>query len=445
MLAQALLAGACAGTAAEAENVQSTADDETAIAGGLQADADTAEEAESLQADAEEETLSPQADDARERYEDGANGFALRLTRTVLSTKEEGENMILSPYSVWLPLAALGNAADDAVCGELLSVLGKAGYDAERLNEEVKSALALLSCEEEKEWMEENGWEFESPLKIANALFLDQALKVRPEFMAAFADYYEGKLFSVDFTDDAAAEAVNEWARQQTDGRIDRIIDRFEPQTVAAIANAIYFADSWTTEFSKEATRDDTFCGTQGDSEIPFMNREFAQMPYYEDETVQITMLSTTKGGQMVLLLPKDGYTAETVLESVSLETLDRCENRTVQLSLPRFELESEAFSLRESLEMMGIPLFDGQTPSLTGLAEAEELFLSDAVQKAMICVDEDGMTAAAVTMVMMERAMAIEQEPVEMKCDHPFAFLLTADAGEQQQILFTGVVNRIG
>lgn len=87
----------------------------------------------------------------------------------------------------------------------------------------------------------------------------------------------------------------------------------------------------------------------------------------------------------------------------------------------------------------------DGQKLPLTGLAREEALFLSDAVQKAVLEVDEEGMTAAAVTLVMMSRgSMKSVDEPVEMKCDRPFAFVLTANVGEQQQILFTGVVNRI-
>ena len=41
--------------------------------------------------------------------QDEANGFALRFTEALLKQKKEGENLIASPYSAWLPLAALVN------------------------------------------------------------------------------------------------------------------------------------------------------------------------------------------------------------------------------------------------------------------------------------------------------------------------------------------------
>lgn len=40
---------------------------------------------------------------------DEENGFALRFTEALLKQKKEGENLIASPYSAWLPLAALVN------------------------------------------------------------------------------------------------------------------------------------------------------------------------------------------------------------------------------------------------------------------------------------------------------------------------------------------------
>ena len=108
--------------------------------------------------------------------------------------------------------------------------------------------------------------------------------------------------------------------------------------------------------------------------------------------------------------------------------------------------MESEPFSLKEALEALGVPLTDERACHLTGLMEGEALYLSEALQKAMIEVDEDGLTAAAVTVMGIERmALLPETEPVALTFDRPFGFVLTGDAGQAgQQVLFAGVVNTL-
>ena len=44
--------------------------------------------------------------------------------------------------------------------------------------------------------------------------------------------------------------AVNRWACERTDGYITGIVEEFEPDTVAAIANAVFVSDRWVAEVS---------------------------------------------------------------------------------------------------------------------------------------------------------------------------------------------------
>lgn len=358
--------------------------------------------------------------------------------------------MVVSPYSVWLPLAALANGTEEEAKDGLLSALGSAGMDVDALNAAAKNAVSVLTQEEQAAWMRENGAvDYEGPLKIANALFIDQNSAVNQEFKTAFEESYAGRLFEVDFADGSAVQTVNDWADEQTDGKIRQIIDSFDPRTVAAIANAIYYAEGWAKKFPEENTRNDIFQGSAGEQETPFMYHEFTGMPYYEDETMQAAALSTATGGRLTILLPKEGQSAEELLAGMDADKFSKLMESgeaTVQLFLPKFKVESGIFSVKEALERMGIPLTDGENPHLDKVAEGELLYISQAVQKAMIEVDEEGMTAAAVTVMALERmSMPIDQEPVEMRCDRPFAFILSAYGGEGQQVLFTGVVNRIG
>ena len=115
------------------------------------------------------------------------------------------------------------------------------------------------------------------------------------------------------------------------------------------------------------------------------------------------------------------------------------------RLLLPRFSIEND-LDLVETLELLGVPLFDIAAAPLTGglVEENIPVWLSSAIQRALIQVDEKGTTAAAVTvMVGVTTAGPQPNRPFEMVCDKPFVFILyenTFDGGSQ--ILFTGIVN---
>ena len=115
----------------------------------------------------------------------------------------------------------------------------------------------------------------------------------------------------------------------------------------------------------------------------------------------------------------------------------------TGTLLLPRFSIDSGVTDLADALTALGVPLFDPGTAPLSGLVQEDiPVWLSGAVQKAVIEVDEKGTTAAAVTVMMMAgSAMPEPTKPFRMVCDKPFVFVLCGNGGH---ILFTGVVNQI-
>ena len=324
-----------------------------------------------------------------ESYMDGANGFAFRLTDELLSAKKSGENLLVSPYSVWLPLAALVNGSDEAAKKEmlkipllsqwmvqvncLLNVLGAGKLSKEELNQ-MAGALNLLLLQEERRAMyEEAGETYEGPLKIANAMFVSRDGKVNESFAKQFETVFGGKLFDVDFADASAVNEVNRWAKEQTEGKIDKVIESFDPATSAAIANALYFSDSWANQFMKENNTDGVFYGAKGDEHAVFMNQKLKHAAYYEDGRMQAVVLNTIKGGEMVLFLPKPGISPEEALKSLDakkLQKIEEAEERCVQLSLPGFRMESEPFSLKEALEALGVPLTDERACHLTGLMD---------------------------------------------------------------------------
>jgi serpin B len=377
----------------------------------------------------------------------GANDFAFRLGAALV--KNAGDtNFICSPYSIWLPLAALVNATDDQYKAALTTVLGASEIAEADINKAASRMLYSLTKMEDKKHekeYEEFGYKYYNPLRIANAVFVDKNVTLRRDFAQTFMDFYRGSSINVDFTSKNAVDAVNKWASDNTDGLITNLIKEFDPRTVAAIANAIYFSDRWSWEFDPAKTKEDVFHANGGDSRAFFMLREGDDQSYYEDDKMQAIRLWFVNNGSMYIILPKNGD-ATVLLSSMTNDYFKKISfNRAKgKLLLPRFSVENDISGLKEALISMGVPLFVSEP--LTGLINEKPLLLTAAMQKALIKVDEKGTTAAAVTEMGMAAAgiRRPSDKTFEMICDRPFVFILceyTHDGGDQ--ILFTGIVNK--
>jgi serpin B len=127
----------------------------------------------------------------------------------------------------------------------------------------------------------------------------------------------------------------------------------------------------------------------------------------------------------MTIIVPDDFATFERGLTPELLaEITAPIEARPVDLTLPKFGIESKV-DLATMLAAMGMPTaFDPGAADFSGMTTEERLFISAVIHQAKIDVDEKGTTAAAATAVVM-RATAAPGEPVTLTVDHPFLFAL--------------------
>jgi len=273
-----------------------------------------------------------------------ANDFAFRLSAALLEA--EGithENFVVSPYSVWLPLAALINATMDEYVPALLEALSAGGITPEDINNAAYRMFADLTNER---WGP-------NPLHIVNAIFVDYAHTLREEFAQIFMDYYRGTLMNVNFRSPDAAAIVNQWASDNTNGLINEVIRRFDPNTIAAIANAIYFSDNWSGQFDPELTHRDVFHSPTGENYAYFMERELLLISYFEDRYVQSLTLPFRSGGGMTIILPRNGD-AVGLLSSMDTEYFNRIHRNSVfaqgRLVVHQFTIENRLDNLEDAL-----------------------------------------------------------------------------------------------
>lgn len=329
-------------------------------------------------------------------------------------------------------------------------------------------------------------------LRIANALWVERSYSLAPAYVATIDRFYgSGAANVLDIAGDpeGARRRINDWVEGKTERRIRDLIPSgmLSAVTRLAITNAIYFKGEWTVPFAESLTRTEPFTrgdGTLGEArmmsdptrgdasyaaftgtgeyfetptEVPV--READRPPTYPDDAgVQIVQLPY-KGGDvaMVLLLPRssDGLPSLTArLDAESLAAwLDRLVVRTVQTSLPKFTVESQA-ELSVPLKELGIrrafispdnpngAQFPGMNPSED---PAHQLFIGAVLHKAWVEVSERGTEAAAATAVMMAPGGAMPEQPKMIpfvpvfRADRPFLFLIRDT--KSGAILFMGRV----
>jgi serpin B len=278
-------------------------------------------------------------------------------------------------------------------------------------------------------------------LRNANALWIQQGFGIKEDFINISKQYYDSKVSEVNFPADEPI--IDSWVEEKTNNKIkDLIKGKTDDSTRLVITNAIYFKGTWQTEFEPNQTQDSQFRVNEDKSvSVPMMNIQ-SEFPYAETGDLQI--LSLPYKGQrmsMLVLLPKDNL--ESIEKSITVEKLEywkkSLQEQEIRLFMPKFKLET-TYELPEIMKNLGMKLaFDGDNADLSGIANIPpRLFVTAAVHKAFVEVNEEGTEAAAATGIDVSVTSLGPELPV-FRADHPFVFLIQDN--ETGLILFIGKV----
>ncbi|HUG29523.1 MAG TPA: serpin family protein [Candidatus Limnocylindria bacterium] len=366
------------------------------------------------------------------------NDFGLELLRDATA---HDENAVLSPASIVLALAMARAGARGDTAAEMDEVLRGAASDehVSWLNA-LDAALAVRSGTFKDRFNEDA----DVLLRIANQSFAQQDFPFEASYLDALAARFGAGLRLVDFElhAEAARRDINAWVSDQTKERIPELLPQgsVDDLTRLVLVNAIYLKAAWLSPFEEEATEPATFTRLDGSSiEIPTMH-DTSGFRYAEGDDWQAVELPYV-GRQlaMLIVLPDNLPAFEAALDGAGLDAITAAlEDRRVQLSLPRFGIESK-LGLNEVLSDMGMPLaFDPPSADFSGITPVSDLYISDVIHQANIDVDEEGTEAAAATGVVMG-ITSMPPEPIPLTVDRPFLFALR-DV-ETGAILFLGRV----
>lgn len=366
---------------------------------------------------------------------DSASGssFAFGLFHET-AAQDKGGIVFVSPFSASVALSMTAAGADGTTREEILGTLG---FDCtiEECNAYNRSVMEQLTSLRD-------GVEF----NIANSLWVSDQFPVKKSYIRTVRRNYDAKAANLDFSDPATPSVINDWCSENTAGRIDKMIETIDPATRMYLLNALYFKGLWTIPFDASLTRQDTFHGTDGDSQVKFMHNK-ACFSYCSGREGAMIELSYGEGEEenlmMDVILPAEGVSIDEFASRFDEEMLAKFSaslyTDEIRLVLPSFKAEYET-SLNAVLQRLGVREAFTSAADFSGMS-GDPLMISEVKQKTFIEVNEEGSEAAAITSIGIMRT-SLAPEPFEFKVDRPFVFLIRER--NSGTILFMGLVRNL-
>lgn len=380
--------------------------------------------------------------DMQSGYVEAGNTMSFKFLKEIYC----GENLICSPLSLQYAIAMAANGASGETLQEIIDFLGYGEEGIDALNEYSKTLLEQLPAVD-----------LDVTLKVTDALLVNDDFPLLPSFKKTVEENFYAAVDNMDFSDpQQIAARINEWAKRNTNGFIDKVIEPSEisADAVAYIMNALYFKAKWAGDeyspmFREEGTKSENFTLNDGKTIKAAMMRNTRYHEYAEMDGYKVLVLPyANRKFNMYILLP-DENNIEGLIEKLQTSSwtdilVNLKEDAEVHVKLPKFNIENK-HNLNDALNGLGVrKAFEPASAEFNGMFTPKDdyyYWISKVIQKSRISVSEWGTEAGSVTVVEMDGATDAGPGPKEVffYADHPFVFII----GEETSgtILFEGVV----
>ena len=188
-----------------------------------------------------------------------SNDFAVNLYRQL---PDDGKNVFFSPISIYMAMSMLYEATSPAAGEQIQNVFG---FDPDLNSRYNDTAHTLSSLNREDP---------HATLAMANALWTTEN-PIPIKYVNTIRDAYLAT--AEEISTSGGHERINQWASDNTNEKIKKVVEPLDSLTVAVLSNVIYFKGTWATQFDPEDTRPhdfDTGSGTVS-ADMMFVSGQF--------------------------------------------------------------------------------------------------------------------------------------------------------------------------
>lgn len=349
------------------------------------------------------------------------NDFAFDFYRAASQLEEfKGKSNVVSPLSLTYALGMLNTGATGQTQAELQTLLGFGDSDETDINTLCSKLIREMPKVDET-----------VSIAIANLMAIDKSFELEGQFRENLNLYYDAEVASLPFGTKESVDFINNWANEHSHGLIPHLIDDLVGEM--AILNAVYLNAPWSVAFNSKFTNYEQF--EKGDGQkvsLPMMNGKIGCTSYAKANNYQALRLpyGTNKNWAMYILLPDKGTTTDDVIAELTNEswtkTLQEMKQQATNVKLPRFKTEITV-RLERILEEMGAPSMFQPRQELSRISQNyKDLFVDVVQQNAAIDVNENGTTAAVVTIIMSD-ILNPNKIPkyIDFHATRPFVYLI--------------------
>ena len=333
----------------------------------------------------------------------------------LLSAEASGKNIMFSPTSLNFALGMIAEGAKGETKEILDDYLGTNDFAA--YAKEYLDKIKAYNTEDES-------YGYQSKVKIADAIWLDNGLTLQEKFKNTVSDSFGAEVEAVDFSAaEKTCDVINSWCDKNTEGLIPKIItpDLINDNTGLCLTNSLYFESGWSGEPWNVSDTEESFGKKEKTKYMTCTGDR-----YYENDKATAFGRDYANGLSFIGILPNDE--GDFNLEDLDIGGLLKSnpEYDEVDCKMPKLNFETSTV-LNDMLSSLGLENLFSSNADFSGIAD-QNVNVDTILQKTKLELDENGTKAAAVTAVTMECMSAtVEKEPIikAVELTRPFAFLI--------------------
>lgn len=327
------------------------------------------------------------------------------------------EGFVCSPAGLWLALTAVAAGARTATADELRDLLGVAGLEA-----------ADAVTEAARDWGRTDA------LSVATRVVA--GVPLHPEYEQALPDVGFGPV---------GPAGMDAWVCERTGGLIERLPLELTDDVALALVNVLALKALWASPFDPGRTRDVPFTDAAGTVRpVATMHASVARRDVWTASGAYVVELRChaepdgAAPARVRFVLGEPGAGPAQVLAAgwAARESCTPLDADAVTVAVPRFTLRTDVL-VTGQLPALGVRLAtDPAAADFSGLSPVP-LHISAVVQEAVVKIAEEGVEAAAVTVVAARSAARPPRAVRHIAFDRPFGVVVLD--GTSDVPLFTG------
>ncbi|XP_038210492.1 antichymotrypsin-2-like [Zerene cesonia] len=384
---------------------------------------------------------------SRDDFDRGNGNFTAAFLYSGID-ESPNSSIITSPFSVLFLLAQLALYAKGTSYEQLANLLN------------IKSRNEIRSIV--PDYLDDINSQQNVTLQLAEKVYGNVQFPFKKSFKRDTRLVFHAEAENLDFSDPIqAANSINSWIASETNNLVKDLISPsvLSQNTRLVLTDAIYFKGDWQTPFNAKMTKLKDFYINESITVSVNMMNQINTFNYGNLDSINAKVLQLfykSSNVSFVAILPNKGQDVLTIAQKFKSSCFDfkedvinKLKSRKVNVSLPLIDTETTT-DLEEILKKTSVKyvqkvallltqqsqpnnqngvteIFDPDTSDLTGiLKQAQKLYVSSAVQKAKIIVNESGSEAAAGNAFIIGlTSVQHEAQPEEFNANTPFVYYI--------------------